>query len=178
MSRILPYASGWYLLSLLLFSCALMSKTMVVSLPLLFLLLDWWPLHRLQRSTLKYLVVEKLPFLVLSAVAGLLTVHAERGVGAVATATLVPLQFRIANAILSAWGYLLQMLWPENLAVFYPYPATFSAWSVAGAALLLALISAFALRGPRPSSEGRKSRSRASRCSDRRAHDRQPESAR
>ena len=84
MSRILPYASGWYLLSLLLFSCALMSKTMVVSLPLLFLLLDWWPLHRLQRSTLKYLVVEKLPFLVLSAVAGLLTVHAERGVGAVA----------------------------------------------------------------------------------------------
>ena len=125
-SSILHFPSAiWYGLALLFVRRALMSKTMVVTLPLVLLLLDWWPLRRLQRASLRGLVVEKLPFLALSLFAGLLTVHAERGVGALPSATLFPLQFRLANAVLLL-ALPCPTFWPVNLAVFYPYPESFS----------------------------------------------------
>jgi protein O-mannosyl-transferase len=141
-----PYAAGYYLLSLLFFACGLMSKTMVVSLPLVLLLLDWWPLGRLQGRTLKRLLVEKLLFLTLGVVAGLLTVQAEQGVGAVASAAVIPLQFRIANATLSCARYLVQFLWPADLAVFYPLQTVLPVVAVAGAACLILMVSALVLR--------------------------------
>jgi protein O-mannosyl-transferase len=145
-SRSLPSASGYYLLTLLFFACGLMSKTMVVTLPLVLLLLDWWPLRRLQRSTLKSLVLEKAPFLALGIVAGLLTLNAEHGIGALSDTVLYPFQFRVANAVLSCAGYLAQAVWPGELAVFYPYPSVFSPLMVGGAALLLILVTALAVR--------------------------------
>jgi Flp pilus assembly protein TadD len=145
--------SVWYFAALAFFACAVMSKTMVVTLPLILLLLDFWPLRRFEPNTgywklkgLRPLFLEKMPFLLISLLAGLLTVHAERGVGALPGASRVPIQFRMANAVLSCLRYLTQTIWPADLAVFYPYPATFSPGSVAGAALFLLVLSAIALR--------------------------------
>lgn len=143
--RQFPKAGRWYAAALFFFVCAVMSKTMVVTLPLVLLLLDWWPLRRFQPANVKRLILEKAPFLVISLVAGLLTVHAERGVGALPGETQFPLQFRVANAILSCCRYLAQLFWPNDLAVFYPYPEVFPILRVAGGALLLVMISVLAL---------------------------------
>ncbi len=147
----------FYILSLLFFACGLMSKTMIVTLPLILLLLDWWPLRRLERSDAAQLpnrnsrrsaflklILEKLPFLAAAFICGLITVHAERGVGALPTALDVPIPDRIANALLSSLRYLGQMVWPTDLAVFYPFPRAFSAKALVVAGALLLLMSAYA----------------------------------
>jgi protein O-mannosyl-transferase len=145
----------FYLLALLFFICGLMSKIMIVTLPFMFLLLDWWPLQRLQINpqnstlkTLRPLLLEKLPFLIAVFCAGLLAVHAEKAAGAYRTAAQAPLPPRIANALLSYVRYLAQAVWPSDLAVYYPYPHTFSFWPVLGAALVL-LVSVIVLRAVR-----------------------------
>jgi Flp pilus assembly protein TadD len=145
------FSSGWkwFAAALFFFSCAIMSKTMVVTLPLILLLLDWWPLGRFQRLTGKRLLLEKLPFFAISFFAGLLTVHAEKGVGALSNTTMIPARDRLANAFLSCCQYLAQSFWPTNLAVFYPYPDGFSVVSVAGAALFLVIVSVLILRSAR-----------------------------
>ena len=104
--------SIFYWLSLFLFACGLMSKTMVVTLPLILLLLDWWPLRRFQRSTLNpepsptrqslTLFLEKLPFFVAAFVCGLLTLHAEKGVGALPSVA----QFPISRTLVAIWATL------------------------------------------------------------------------
>ena len=144
----------FYLLSFLFFVCGLMSKTMVVTLPFVLLLLDWWPLQRVQLKTqdsrlktLGLLLLEKLPFFAAAMVCGLLTMHAEKGVGALPTTFDVPIPGRIANALLSYLRYLGQMIRPTHLAVFYPYPRAFPAGTIIAAAVLLLLISAGAWWG-------------------------------
>jgi tetratricopeptide (TPR) repeat protein len=147
-SRITHHGSPFYLLALLFFALGLMSKPMVVTLPLILLLLDYWPLRRCElaafvsRPTLVVrLLLEKLPFVLLALVTGLITLHGGHRVGSLPSAAQCPIPDRIANATLSYARYFLQAFWPDNLAVFYPFPATFSVWSVAGAALLLLGIS-------------------------------------
>ena len=139
-------SSAFYLLSLFFFVCGLMSKTMVVTLPFILLLLDWWPLQRLRLKTLFPRFLEKLPFLAASIVCGLLTLRAEEGVGAIPTTAAVTVTDRLANAALSCVRYLGQTFWPCNLAVYYPYPAAFPLWSVAGAVLVLLIISVLLFR--------------------------------
>ena len=159
-------SSIFYLLSLSFFAFGLMSKPMIVTLPLLLLLLDYWPLGRMQnaeatdtqhatRNTLHVplpLIVEKLPFLGLAALTCWVTLHAAKGVGSLPSAAQCPMTDRLANATLSYARYFWEVFWPRNLAVFYPFPATFSASAVGGAALLLAGISiaAFGLARRRP----------------------------
>ncbi len=154
--RTTHHASTFYLLSLSFFLCGLMSKTMVVTLPFILLLLDWWPLRRLQLKTqdsrlktLSALFLEKLPFLAGAVVCSLRTVRAEQVVGAMHTISDVPTLDRIANAILGCWGYLVQMVWPSGLTVFYPYPRAFALWRVLGAGLVLLLASALVLLASR-----------------------------
>jgi protein O-mannosyl-transferase len=152
-----PLSSAiFYLLSLFFFVCGLMSKTMIVTLPIILLLLDWWPLRRFQlarqgpaRKAFFWLFLEKVPFLAAASVGGLLTVLAEKGVGALATAARVPAPDRIANAVLSYVRYLALTVWPRNLAVFYPYPATFSIAAALVALVLLVAVSALAWRASR-----------------------------
>ena len=86
-----------------------------------------------------------MPFLVAAFVFGVVTIYAERGIGALGAATRYPLAGRFQNALLSYVGYLRQTFWPADLAVFYPYPETFPAWHVAGAGLLGLMISALVL---------------------------------
>ena len=145
-------SSIFYLLSLFFFGCGLMSKTMVVTLPFILLLVDWWPLRRFQLATknsslrtLFPLFLEKLPFLAASFMCGLLTLRAEKGVGAMHAISDIPALDRVANAILGSGRYLIQMVWPSGLAVFYPYPRAFSLWAVLGTGLVLLLGSAVIL---------------------------------
>ena len=151
--RTTHHASRYYGLSLLFFACGLMSKATVLTLPLVLLLLDWWPLGRLQRSgrnpRLSTLCLEKVPFLAAGFVAGLVSIYGQKELGALPTATQFPVGERIANAILSYTRYLAQTFWPTGLAAYYPYPRTFAVAPVVGAALVTVAISAVVWRAAR-----------------------------
>jgi tetratricopeptide (TPR) repeat protein len=143
-----------YLLSLLFFALGLMSKPMLVTLPLVLLLLDYWPLQRFQLNTqnltlktLSPLLLEKLPFMALSLAASALAVWAQQNVQAVGTE---PLFLRLENAAVSYVTYLGKFLWPVNLAVFYPYPASIPLWRAGGATVALGVISWAVIRGTQP----------------------------
>jgi protein O-mannosyl-transferase len=142
-------SSGHYWLALFFFALGLMSKPMVVTLPLMLLLLDWWPLKRFDSDphpprlkTLLLLVREKLPFLAAAFAFGVLTIYAEKGVGALAPATSYPLGGRIQNALFSCLWYMGKAIWPTDLAAFYPYPEAFPVWRAAVAGLVVLMISA------------------------------------
>ena len=121
--------AGSYAASLIFFSCALMSKAMLVTFPALLLLLDLWPLGRWSRSQSRAvpflpgrgIVFEKLPFFALSAAASVLAFYAQASGGAVGYVIQFPLAQRVANAFRSHAVYLGKLLWPTKLAVFYPY---------------------------------------------------------
>jgi len=122
-----------YLLSLSFFICGLMSKPMVVTVPVMMLLLDCWPLRRLELGAwppapglrvMGRLVLEKTPFFALALVSGLVTIHAESGLGALGSTEAYPLPVRAANAAVSYVQYLRQLFWPAGLAFPYPYPGS------------------------------------------------------
>ncbi len=134
-------------------AAALLAKPVAVTLPGALLLLDAWPLRRLQRQPLGALA-EKLPLLLLAAGATALTVRAQAGAGTVVPLSALPLDARLANAVASVLLHLRHFLWPSGLAVFYPHPAEgFGAPAAAGALALLAgtaLGVAAARRHPHP----------------------------
>jgi len=119
-----------YLLLLILFTLGLMSKPMIVTLPFTLLLLDFWPLNRFQSINKKrnknvfqvvlILAKEKLPLFILSTVSCFVTFFVQQHGDAVASITSVPLESRVANAIVSYLTYIWKMIWPLNMAVLYP----------------------------------------------------------
>ena len=136
---------GKYLLVVVLFALGLMSKPMLVTLPFALLLLDYWPLGRFQKANGWKLVWEKLPLFVLSAASSVVTYLAQQKGGAVVEH--LPAGERIANALVSYLAYIGKMLWPRNLAVFYPHPrAALPVWQTVAAAALLALASVLVIR--------------------------------
>jgi len=166
-SRITHHASLYYLLALLFFALGLMSKPMLVTTPFVLLLLDYWPLGRVsafcirpsafsmrrfelntkssQLKTLLPLLVEKLPFLVLSALSCVLTFLVQRACGAMTPLDKYPFEMRLANALVAYARYLGKTLWPTKLAILYPYGLlSLDSDQVMGAALLL-LVATIAL---------------------------------
>ncbi len=157
-----PSASR-YLLVLGLFALALMSKPIVVTLPFVLLLLDYWPLRRFASSlmadeyyqsnlhsqfpikTALRLVFEKLPFFLLAMGSSIFTFLFQKAVGAASLLNQVSLPARMGNALVSYTAYLLNLFWPLNLAVFYPYHITLPAGRVAAALVLLAGITVLVL---------------------------------
>lgn len=143
--------AGPYALLFLFFSLGLMTKPMGVTLPFALLLLDWWPLGRLRSQeaggvSLRRLLVEKVPLLVLSCAAAAVAFASQRSGGAMASLERVPLGERIPNAVVAYVTYLADTFWPSNLAVFYPHPGgSLPPGRVLGAGLLLAAVSALAL---------------------------------
>jgi len=117
---------GRYLLALLVFALGLMAKPMLVTLPFVLLLLDYWPLGRLRlrgdvnRKSWSRLVCEKVPFFTLSAISSIVTFLVQQSGAAVATVEKVPIDFRIANALVSYISYIVKMVYPRRLAVLYP----------------------------------------------------------
>lgn len=143
---------GQLYLGIVLFALALMTKSMPVTLPLLLLLLDYWPLGRipisadwkLQRKVLGGLVLEKLPLFALSLLAGVMTMLAQKHSGAMGDLTAFPFIDRLANAVWSYGHYILQMVRPVDLAVFYPY-ATVPIWKLAASGSFLLAVSLLCL---------------------------------
>ncbi len=141
---------GWqrYLGVLGIFVLGLMAKSMLVTLPCVLLLLDYWPLKRLGtdwkkiQKQLPRLVMEKLPLFIPVAVASALAIEAQSQAGAISTWEWLPMGTRVANAVAAYGLYLKQMLWPTHLTIFYPHPGnTLGVWPVALAALVLLGIS-------------------------------------
>jgi tetratricopeptide (TPR) repeat protein len=148
-----------YWLAVLFFALGLMSKPMLVTLPFVLLLLDYWPLGRVtsdkwrvtrflipvpQLSSLNHLLLEKLPFLLLSTASCVATVIAQRE--AIKSMIVLPFTLRLNNALVSVVTYITQMVWPANLAAFYPYRFDTPAWQITGAGVLLLFITVLAFR--------------------------------
>ncbi len=112
----------FYGLTLVFFALGLMSKAMLVTLPCVFLLLDYWPLERFKQNRAWPLVKEKIPFFVLAAVASVVTFVVQNQAGSVITVEGIPLGARVGNALISYCRYLGKFFWPTNLAVYYPHP--------------------------------------------------------
>jgi tetratricopeptide (TPR) repeat protein len=109
-----------YALSLLFFALGLMSKPMLVTWPLVMLLLDFWPLKRVNGQSWVRLCLEKIPFFVLSAGSCVITFLAQRQGGAVVPVQSFPLLFRMENAAMSYVRYIGKLFYPHNLAIVYP----------------------------------------------------------
>jgi tetratricopeptide (TPR) repeat protein len=123
---------------------ALLGKPMAVVLPVLLLLLDLWPLRRWAAGNVRHnarFVVEKLPLFALALATGLWTIQAQRQAGAVRDLDDFPLAARLANAVCATAEYLGMLVWPVNLAVFYPHPGWRPAWQVLLGTAVLAMIS-------------------------------------
>ena len=134
-----------YLAVLLLFALGLMAKPMVVTLPFVLLLLDYWPLARVapgdNRSVWLRLVREKLPLFALAAATSIVTLVVQRQEGAVAALDALPPVSRAENAVVSYFAYIAHMLWPTRLAVLYPLTPSLPGWQVAGSVLGLIAVS-------------------------------------
>jgi len=160
----------FYLLAVVLFVCAAMSKPMVVTLPFVLLLLDFWPLGRFRfraappparerRAKSRTgppaaglaadfpapwrLLLEKIPFFAISAALCCKTFLVQQGGGAMMDATNLPMASRIANAFVSYVRYPVKMFWPENLSALYIRTGDWPPWQVAGAMVLLAGVTAW-----------------------------------
>ena len=156
---------GRYLLILVCFSLGLMAKPMLVTLPFVLLLLDYWPLGRLRLKgpaaaaaspkpgpgvTIKRLVWEKSPLFVISALSIVVTFYAQKEAGAISTLQTLPIANRLANAMVAYGSYLGKMFWPAHLAVFYPHPGhNLPIWQALAAGLALAVLTLLALRQAR-----------------------------
>jgi Tfp pilus assembly protein PilF len=141
---------GRYVTMSILFACGLLSKPMLVTLPIILLLIDYWPLNRFERSSATKLILEKIPLLLLSAGSAVATLIAQRG-GIVQIGHL-PLTWRAANAVSAYLIYIWQMIWPANLALIYPHPGRLPFWQTASASAVLVLVTAgvFILRKRQP----------------------------
>jgi len=129
----------WYLTAFILFALGLMSKPMLVTLPFVLLLLDYWPLER--KISLR-LLVEKIPFFICSIASSAVTFSIQQRSGAAIAIETINLTTRINNTIVSYIGYIIKMIWPSRLAVLYPHPgASLSSMQIIICALLLVLIS-------------------------------------
>lgn len=141
---------GRYLLVILLYALGLMAKPMLVTLPLLLVMLDYWPLGRFEsakgsRAVIR-LLLEKVPFAVLAAGSCLVTLLVQRSGGAVKALEGLTLGVCAANAVVGYIAYIIKMFWPAKLAVFYPHPEnTLPGWQVVGSAVVLVLITAVAI---------------------------------
>ena len=160
-----------YLLILLPFALGLMAKPMLVTLPCVLLLLDYWPLRRLelgqsgtgqppasQPSTIAKkpgpqafrLLLEKTPLFLLAAVSSVVTFIAQKGGGSVKDLQAYPFEIRIANALVSYVKYMVKMIWPQNLAIFYPHPGQrLPMWQAGLACMLLVVVSIAVIRAMR-----------------------------
>jgi hypothetical protein len=132
-----------------------MAKPMLVTLPFVLLLLDYWPLRRLSpmdqwdeggrgsvsnRAILRRLLKEKLPFFLLSLCSVLITLYAAKNGGMVKSFDDFPLSVRIGNTLVAYVSYLEKMIWPVDLAIFYPYPTSRPVWQCVAAFFFLTAI--------------------------------------
>lgn len=152
-----------YLLVILVFLLALMSKPTTVTLPFVLLLLDYWPLRRfqwkrtgvthqlsemseicLQRVSVWRLIAEKIPLLILSAILCVITFAGQKSGGVLKGIEILPFDIRAANALVSYTGYIYNLIYPHHLAAFYPHPGyNLPPWKPIISLVILAVVSTF-----------------------------------
>jgi protein O-mannosyl-transferase len=135
-----------YLLVALAFALGLLAKPMLVTLPAILLLLDYWPLGRFSTIKLKDLLVEKIPLFLMVVGSCIVTVIAQHAGGALRTMEQYPFGIRAANALIACADYIIKMFYPHNLAVYYPHPGASITWQqTTGAAFLFIAITVLAI---------------------------------
>jgi tetratricopeptide (TPR) repeat protein len=137
-----------YALALIFFALGLMSKPMLVTLPFVLLLLDYWPLQRISNfefriSNFKWLLLEKIPFLFLSVLDVVVTYRVQQQGGSLGAEATLPIDLRFENALVSYCRQMGKFFWPENLAIFYPYPGYWPLTLVILSAAALLVITGF-----------------------------------
>jgi tetratricopeptide (TPR) repeat protein len=154
---VLRQRRGYYWLALGMFALGLMSKPMLVTLPFVLLLIDFWPLNRATYSgessscremilELRPLIFEKIPFMSLAVISSIITFVVQREGGAVVSFERISPILRIENAFISYVRYVAKTIWPTDLSVYYPYPAQYPMWEVAGAVVLVIAAGIIAIR--------------------------------
>lgn len=148
-----------YLLAIGAFCLGSLAKPMLITLPFVLLLLDYWPLGRLKipqfsddkatwssfKHNALHLILEKIPFLILSVIFIYATILSLKYSGTIMASDLTPMDLKVKNAIVSYLVYMGKMFWPKDLSIFYPFPDIIPMWQVMGSILTLILISALAL---------------------------------
>jgi protein O-mannosyl-transferase len=149
---ILP-GTGRYLLVIIFFFLGIMAKPMLVTLPFALLLLDFWPLSRLEPSlsvsALKktfLLLLEKVPLFIIIFIASLSAFFFQEKGGVLPSLELIPFYLRIENILVSYTGYLLKTIWPFGLSAIYPYPNNIPNWQVIISFTILSSISLISIR--------------------------------
>lgn len=132
-----------YLSTIVLFALGLMAKPMIVTVPFAMLLLDFWPFCRMSRQSFPQLLIEKIPLFALSAACCVVTVWAQSN--AMASTAAIPLGHRLAHALASYLDYIVMLIFPRDLAIFYPYPNHEKLIAVIAGAAMLILVSTLAL---------------------------------
>jgi tetratricopeptide (TPR) repeat protein len=141
------HARRWYAIALVLFALGLLAKPMLITLPFILLLLDYWPLQRFQLKIPLRLIWEKIPFFALSIGSTVATFLIQRSIGAVRTTEPIPFAMRVANAVVSYGKYIEKMFWPTHLAVFYPHPGeNLPLWQTLAAFVSLMIITILVIR--------------------------------
>jgi tetratricopeptide (TPR) repeat protein len=136
-------SAGRFVLALSFFALGLLSKSMLVTLPLILLVLDYWPLNRLNSKTVIY---EKIPFILLSVIFSVITFQVQWQIGLAKPLQSYPLGWRIENALVSYVIYIEKMFVPTNLAIFYPHPqGGIPLWQIIAAVSVLVFITCLAL---------------------------------
>jgi hypothetical protein len=148
-----------YMIIIFAFVFGLMAKPMLVTLPFVLLLLDYWPLRRFQSDDLKYkngsqrrphpvflLILEKVPFFIIAVVMSVITFFAEKNFVSLSSTESFSLTIRVANAIVSFVAYIWKMIWPYHLAPIYPHPGMWPIWQVILSALFLVFLSIVIVR--------------------------------
>ncbi|MCW5198659.1 hypothetical protein VU06_02800, partial [Desulfobulbus sp. F3] len=139
-----------YILSVLFFSLSLMSKPMAVTLPFILLLLDYWPLGRIHAGyssrAILGILVEKIPFMIMTFLSCAMTLIAQSNAGAVRGADEYPVIVRISNALISYVIYIKKMFVPSNLGILYPYPNVTPVSHIIVAFVILSCITFFSMR--------------------------------
>jgi hypothetical protein len=141
----ITHHSSLYWLALLFFACGLMSKPMVVTLPFVLLLLDFWPLGRMRSAecgvrSIASLLIEKIPFFALTLASCFITYRVQNG--ALWSSQSLSFHFRLANALMSYVRYISKIFWPTDLALIYPYPHF---WPLAGVIFVAGLLAVLSL---------------------------------
>jgi tetratricopeptide (TPR) repeat protein len=138
----------FYLQMCVAFVLGLLAKPMLVTLPFTLLLLDYWPLPRIEKlsgANIWRLVKEKLPLFLLSAVSSVITVMAQKAGGAVVALEQLPFYARLVNAVIAYAKYTAMMFYPANLGVIYPFDRELSVPQVAVSILVIVLISIYSI---------------------------------
>lgn len=139
-----------YFLTLFTFVLGLMSKPMIVTLPIVMLLADFWPLGRFRHengqdaqllNAITPLIKEKIPFFICSLLSGFITLYAQHKGGAVRGLDVLSFQLRSENALIAYVKYIGKTIWPHDLAVLYPFPLSIPLWQVVCSLCILLLIS-------------------------------------